>query len=150
FDFLLFQADAGITASIVADQVLAGIFVEFAFAVGFQIGVDGGLRLGEVVVVLGDLADAHFLGAAQREYDIHVLPESRGGVVGGLGLTGAIHESAGLVGKNQRVLVLGVFEEIENAFVFEQAGDKIEIGFAILDAIFAGLVAAGHPVFVIG
>src|SRR6185369_14927169 len=81
---------------------------------------------------------------------IHVLPESRGGIVGRGGLAGAIHEGGGPVRKHERVLVGIVFKEIEDAFVFEETGDEIEIGLAILDGVLAGLISSAEAVGVVG
>lgn len=77
-------------------------------------------RLGEIVVVLRDLADANVLGSPRGKHYILVLPETWYGVVGQLGLAGTIDECRRLIGQNQRVFVLVVLEEIENALVFQK------------------------------
>ena len=47
-----------------------------------------------------------------------------------------------LVGQNQRVLAVLVREEVENTLLLHQPRDKIEIGLAVLDAVFPLLVIA--------
>ena len=41
------------------------------------------------------------------------------------------------IGEDDGVFLVGMFEVITNAFLFHEAGDEIESGFAVLDAIFA-------------
>jgi hypothetical protein len=49
-------------------------------------------------------------------------------------------ESADAVGEDQGVAVGAVFEGVEQAFLGGEAGDEVEVGFAGLHAVFAGLV----------
>ena len=129
---------------------LPGILVEFALAVGIQIGVEGGLGLGEIVIVLGDLADPDLLGPPHGQHHVHILPEPRQWCRKPRWTGRAVDEGRRLVGQHQRVLVGVVLEEIEDAFVFEQPGDEVEIGLAVLDAVLAGLIGAGAAVGEIG
>ena len=50
-----------------------------------------------------------------------------------------------IVREDQRVLVLGMLEEIKDSFFFHQAGDEVEIGLAVLDAVLARNEVAVKP-----
>jgi hypothetical protein len=52
------------------------------------------------------------------------------------------------VGENEPVLAFGMAEEIEDALLFHQPADEVEIGLAVLHAVRTRGVAAGQPVVV--
>ena len=58
--------------------------------------------------------------------------------------------SRGVVGEDERVLAVLVLEEVEDAFVFEEARDEGEGGFVVLHAVVARRVCAGRGIFVVG
>src|SRR3974390_3107912 len=63
-------------------------------------------------------------------------------------LGAGLMDAAG-IGKNHCVLAILVFEKVKDAVLLHEPRDKIEIGFAILDAVFAGVISGGKRQFVV-
>nr|WP_069787287.1 hypothetical protein [Pseudomonas salomonii] len=99
-------------------------------------------RVGEGVVALYLARGAHLFGvveAGQRRF--HGIAATHGLVdhrAVGVRADGA--QAADAVGEDEGVAVGAVFEGVEQAFLGGEAGDEIEVGFAGLNAVFAGLV----------
>src|SRR4029453_9488059 len=99
---------------------------------------------------VGDPAGTHPLFLRERGDDVLVtqallLVGEADAVENGAGVGGA-----GAVGQYQRVLPVLVNEEVEDAFVFQQARDEVVVGLAVLHAVLARLVAAGELEPVVG
>ena len=97
----------------------------------------------EVVVGLGPLARAELV--AVFPVGEMVLDRPAAGVAGVIDLVlRAVDIAALLVGQHERVLALLVLEEVEDAFLFHQPRDEVEVGLAVLHAVVALRVLAAR------
>src|SRR6185437_439753 len=135
--------------------VHAWIIIDFIIAIlGDRIeGGIGGVEVSrgrfEVEVAECVLAGAKFLlklKAGDYFFDLR----SGTGRVAERGLYGTILMRAWRVRENESVLIFGVLEEIVDSGMLEKARDEIEIGLAVLHAIFHRIVCASERIFVIG
>ena len=120
------------------DPVLAGIFVNLVgilAAGGDREAGAGGL---EVIVRLGPLTGPELLLVLPFGYHILIDDASAAKVVAGGFLVRARLVRGRIVGQNERVLAILLLEVVTDAFFFHQAGNEVEIGLAVLDAVVAG------------
>ena len=146
--FLFFHAEfgdgiafgfLGVDSRIVVDLILR---VAADFRDSLDIGHKGSVGSLEIVVRKRILARPEFLLSPPTLHEVFLQKGATGSVVKThFVLDGAVLVHLRLVGKDQLMRILIVLEEIENAGLLHQAGDKVESGFAILDHILALWIA---------
>ncbi len=131
----LFEQELRVARTLVQLQVRTGIVVDLLPLVGLRRRLEVQGRPREVVVTKRDLAEVH--GGLQRDRGHHVLvlpgtllDRHTRGVLPRTGLAGAIQ-----VRQNERVRVLRVLEEVEDALFLEQAGHEVEVRLPVLHAV---------------
>ena len=109
-------------------------------------------RMGEGVIALHLPRSTHLFGVAEamqgrfcRIAAAHGLVKHRAVFVGADGA-----KAADAIGEDQGVAIGAVFEGVKQAFFSSETGNKVEIGFTRLHAVFAGLVIETDLFFEVG
>src|ERR1017187_6925151 len=134
----------GVCARIVVDLIL-GQAARTRYAVDVCHERSG--RRFVIVVIESVLARPEFLLHIPLGDGIRLLLAAGASIVDDFRYTRAILMDGRRIPQHKGVLVLVVLEKVKNAVLFHQAGDEVEIGFAILNAILAGRVAALQRIF---
>src|SRR5450830_1379483 len=150
-----FDAGARVVFAVFALHVGAGVVVQRIVAGGVRTRhgrahVDARAGALEVVVVELQRARLHLL---RQVPVVHVVAFALLLVLGVVrNRRIARHRGVGAVGvgQHQHVAVLFMAEEVVNAFLFHQAADEIEAGFAVLHAVFPLAVRPAQGVFEVG
>src|SRR5205823_10628675 len=103
----------------------------------------GGLEIEIVDQVLGR---RHFLLVG--DFENFIFERIVGGIVFNFGYV-AVRIRVGIIGQDERVLAVFVFEEVEDAFLFHQSRNEVERRLPILNAIVASCVRRRRRVLVV-
>ena len=114
------------------------------------LSLDGEVERGllEVVCRLHDLAGADAARQGKLADGLLLRDEPPAGIEFDFGFPVDRLVGNGAVGKDKKVLVPGVLEEVEESLLLEEAGDENQVGLAVLDALPPLLVAFREPEFV--
>src|ERR1035438_927102 len=143
-NFAFLHAELGIAVAVVLGRVIARIIVALIHADvsrAGQRGVQTGVGLLKVIVRQRSHAGVDLVFLFDAEDGVRVQTATGGRSVACRRLARTGSEGRFVVGQNQRVLFFALLEEVENAFVFEQPRDEVEIGLAVLDTVVPGLIA---------
>ena len=147
---LLFQPYPGEPLAALRVAVVAGVVVDLVSVVGLALSLDGEVERGllEVVCRLHDLAGADAARPGKLADGLLLRDEPPAGNWIQLWLPVDRLVGNGSVGKDKKVLVSGVLEEVEESLLLEEAGDENQVGLAVLNALPPLLVAFREPEFV--
>src|ERR1700740_829472 len=130
-------------------EVDSRVVIDLVFPVainGKKRGIAGEqVRTGRLEIVVGEgiFSGTKFLLHVPVGDDIVRIDVSDTGIVLSGFLVGAGLMRRRGISENQKVLGIGVLEEIEDPVLLHEARDEVEIGLAVLDAVFARFVLTG-------
>src|SRR6266446_6926029 len=132
---LMVQASGKNKYEIYDFPVFARKIVNLVLVLNRRLNHQARARCLKVVVRMRPGAGSKFLLRRTFQHHVVVLPSSRRQFVANRGLMRTRFVLARIVRQHQRVLSIGVFEEIVDALFFHEARYEIEIRFPILDAV---------------
>ena len=151
----LFDAHAGVTLAVIKFVVLAGIIVKFMIgldilAIDVRWSLKIRLRRLEVVIVQDVVARLHFLHHRPFFNTLEIYHSYTFLVKRHVGVARERGVAAIAISQDEGVSALGMLEIIINPFLFHQPADEVEIGLAILNAVFPLRITRCQGVFDVG
>src|SRR5262249_46150461 len=134
---LLLKTDTRQTIAFAADAVFAGIIVNLVAIPSVEAHRETGAGGFEIVVGLRPGSGAKFFVLMPLRNHVLVFHTAAAEIVARGLLARAVRVRRRIVGEHERVFALLVLEVIVDALLLHEAGNKIEIGLAILYAILA-------------